>query len=143
MAAIFERITLHKNIGVLIQTPFGSKLQVIFLFSSIVIPIITEDIHFAVRTQVESGDAMDNLTKSLFMSSSSNYVPKIEYIIHIRDEQAFKALTPSNSGIKKNERYFSILPSFLIKSVIEKDMKVTAIFLKVVNVIHDLAAEMK
>ena len=40
-SVIFERLTWQKEIGVLTKTPFGSRLQVKFFFSSIGIPIMT------------------------------------------------------------------------------------------------------
>ena len=134
--AIFERLTRHKNLGVLSKAQFGSKLQINFFCSTIGVPILTEDIRHAVRTNVESGSGMLIDPKSFLAVSTARYVPSLAELLKVKDKAGFDALTPKSTGSKHRLRNFVILPPDLLTEVMETDLTVTSVFLKVTELIR-------
>ena len=107
------------------------KLQVNFFFATIGVPILTEDPRHFVSTQVKTGLKMLNSPKSLFTFRNARPVPSTPDLVKLLDYASLTTLSPKYTGSKHKLRNFVSLPPDLLAVVMETDLSVTSVLLRV------------
>ena len=97
---------------------------------------MTEDIRHAVRTHLKSGAGILKNPKSFLSISNPRYIAALADLLKVSIKTEFDVLVTKPFGSKHKLRKFIILPPDLLTEVMETDMTVTSVFLKVTELIR-------
>lgn len=73
----FEKLTISKNVVLLLKAPMGGKFQTTFCHSTVGLHIITNDLHHVARSGMATCTGVEIDLDIVFTLNSANYTPNV------------------------------------------------------------------